>query len=70
MNRALRRVSWLVVSMVAHGAAHPAAPAAAPAYHLITPSEAAQTVVLTGHDLTSEQVVQVMLEAMVTDRIR
>ena len=49
----LQVVALTVVQVGTHAAA---AHAAGPAYHFINPSQAAQTVVLTGHDLTVEQV--------------
>jgi histidine ammonia-lyase len=66
----IRLFGWGLLGMVAvsgaqlgaHAAAadHAAgAHAAGLAYHFITPSQVAQTVVLTGHDLTVEQVVEV-----------
>src|SRR5882724_10015538 len=48
-------LSGLVFSWIVTGPSQ----ATVPAYHLITPSQADKTVVLTGHDLTVEQVVQV-----------
>ena len=57
----LGMVALSVAQLGAQAAARAAAPAqaAGPAYHFITPGQAAQTVVLTGHDLTVEQVVAV-----------
>ena len=52
----LQVVAFTIVQVGTHAAA---AHAAGPAYHFINPSQAAQTVVLTGHDLTVEQVVAV-----------
>src|SRR3984893_6335540 len=54
-------VALSVAQLGAQAAPRPAAPAqaAGPAYHFITPTQAAKTVVLTGHDLTIEQVVEV-----------
>jgi histidine ammonia-lyase len=57
MNRAFR---WGWLPVVAVFFAHPAsAQAAVPAYHPIVPRLADKTVVLTGHDLTIEQVIEV-----------
>jgi histidine ammonia-lyase len=50
-------VSWL--TLVAVGGLHPASAAAAPDYHPITPTLPGKTIVLTGRDLTIDQVVQV-----------
>src|SRR3981081_4170017 len=57
MSRAFR---WGWLPAVATFLVHPApAQAAVPAYHPIVPRLADKTVVLTGHDLTIEQVIQV-----------
>ena len=57
----LGMVAVSAAQLGAQAGARTAAPAqaAGPAYHFITPNQAAQTVVLTGHDLTVEQVVAV-----------
>lgn len=60
----LRNTAVSILALVAAGALAPGSKAAAqtmeaPAYHRIAPTMAAQTITLTGHDLTLEQVVAV-----------
>jgi histidine ammonia-lyase len=50
-------VAWL--TLIAIGGLHPASAAPAPDYHPITPTLPGKTIVLTGRDLTIDQVVQV-----------
>lgn len=65
LNNRFGRVPFLVAGGVAVALASPAAaqympaPGETPAYHPIKPDKAAQTIVLTGHDLTIEQVIDV-----------
>src|SRR5512143_4161303 len=54
-----RPSGWALILTLSMAAGHQAQGRSVPAYRPITPSLADKTVVLTGHDLTIDQVVQV-----------